>query len=242
MFVEVDNVTVQFPRRSEPALQGISLRVEDGEQVALLGSSGSGKTTLLRTLMGAVRPLAGRVAVGALDPHGHPDQIQQLRRSTGMVRQGNDLVQGLSARINALMATTPTWAWIDWTAVARGRAPKRFEGQLLELATRHGITEFLDARVEHLSGGQRQRVALIRALLNDPQLLLADEPTVGLDPPTARAAVEALRGVEASTLIITTHDPEVARGFDRTIGLRDGHIVFDGMRPDRGELAAIYGG
>src|SRR6266508_1921145 len=120
MRLELAGVTVDFPAQGVRALADVDLVVEEGEQVALLGPSGSGKTTLLRLLVGAVRPNAGRVRVESLDPFGTPEELRRLRRATGIVWQRDDLVPGLSARINALMATAPTWRARDWLTVLRG--------------------------------------------------------------------------------------------------------------------------
>lgn len=240
MRITVDQLTVTFPQRAVTALDSVDLTVDPGEHVALLGSSGSGKTTLLRTLLGAVRPVSGRIRVGGMNPFGSRDEIARLRGATGVVRQGNDLVLGLSARVNAVMATVPSWGAADWVAVLRGNAPLRYQDRLHALAERHDVSGCLGARVEHLSGGQRQRVALIRALLPRPGLLLADEPTVGLDPVTAEVAVTALQGVEAATVIVATHDLGVAQRFSRIVALRGGRLVFDGPSLSAAQGASIY--
>ncbi len=152
MRLELAGVTVDFPAQGVRALADVDLVVEEGEQVALLGPSGSGKTTLLRLLVGAVRPNAGRVRVESLDPFGTPEELRRLRRATGIVWQRDDLVPGLSARINALMATAPTWRARDWLTVLRGGVPARHAGRLAALCRRHGVDACLPARVEQLSG------------------------------------------------------------------------------------------
>jgi ABC-type phosphate/phosphonate transport system ATPase subunit len=241
MRLELAGVTVDFPAQGIRALAAVDLVVEEGEQVALLGPSGSGKTTLLRLLVGAVRPSAGRVRVGNLDPFGPREELCRLRRATGVVWQRDDLVPGLSARTNALMATAPTWRARDWLSVLRGGVPARHADRLAALCRRHGVDACLPARVEQLSGGQRERIALVRALLPHPRLLLADEPTTGLDPPTAAAAVEALQGADAATLVLSTHDLSIARRFPRIVALRKGRVSFDGPGLRRGDVERIYG-
>src|SRR6266511_645397 len=199
MRLELAGVTVDFPAQGVRALADVDLVVEEGEQVALLGPSGSGKTTLLRLLVGAVRPNAGRVRVESLDPFGTPEELRRLRRATGIVWQRDDLVPGLSARINALMATAPTWRARDWLTVLRGGVPARHAGRLAALCRRHGVDACLPARVEQLSGGQRERIALVRALLPHPGRLLG-----GLFPPEvtgellARVATAMLETVQIS--------------------------------------------
>jgi ABC-type phosphate/phosphonate transport system ATPase subunit len=238
--VDIQDLVVHFAGRPRPALDGVRLRLAAGEHIALLGASGSGKTTLLRALVGAVMPMSGTVVVGGMSVYTDRAARRQVRRRTGMVRQRDDLVIGLRAQTNAVLGTATEWSGADWLQVASGRVPHRYRDPLQGLARRHGIAEYLTSRVEHLSGGQRQRVALVRALLPGPDLLLADEPTSGLDPVTARAAVDALQGAHGATVIVSTHDMNVAQRFSRVVGLREGQVIFDGALPDADQLAAIY--
>ena len=214
------------------------MRLRDGEQVALLGPSGSGKSTLLRALLGAV-PVTGEVRVGGRDPYRGAAEARKIRAATGFVRQGNDLVLGVSARLNALMGTAASWRSRDWMLALCGRAPPRHAAALHRLAAAHGIDGCLNRPARQLSGGQRQRVALVRALLPDPRLLLADEPTTGLDPVTASAAVDALRQVGV-TLVVATHDLAVARRFPRVLAIRAGALIYDGPTLDDRTAAAVY--
>jgi ABC-type phosphate/phosphonate transport system ATPase subunit len=216
--------------------------VSAGERVALLGPSGAGKTTLLRALLGAIPARGGAVRVGGRNPYGGSGEVRAIRRNSGFLRQGDDLVLGVSGRLNALLGTTPSWSPLDWLRVAAGRVPPAYAGRLAELAARHGVGACLPARAGRLSGGQRQRIALIRALLPRPRLLLADEPTSGLDPVTGAAAVAALRSAAAgTTVIVATHDLAVARAFPRIVALREGRLVHDGGALDESALATIYG-
>jgi ABC-type phosphate/phosphonate transport system ATPase subunit len=217
----------------------VSLAVGTGERVALLGPSGAGKSTLLRALLGAV-PATGRVRVGGRDPYDRAaGQVREVRRATGFLRQGDDLILVASARLNALLGTVPRWRLPDWVRVLTGRVPRGWADRLAELADRHGVTECLPAPAGQLSGGQRQRVALIRALLPGPRLLLADEPTAGLDPVTAAEAVRALH-TAGTTVVTATHDAKVAATFDRMVALRDGRLVYDGPPLDEAAAAEIY--
>ncbi|WP_171074213.1 ATP-binding cassette domain-containing protein [Nonomuraea basaltis] len=233
---------MDFPERRLRAVDTVTLRVAEGERVALLGPSGAGKSTLLRVLLGAV-PVTGTVRVNGLDPYGTARERREIRRASGFVRQGGDLVPGLSARLNAVMGTSPYWSPRDWARVLAGRVPAAYEERLAALADRHGITDSLPARVRELSGGQRQRVAVIRALLPGPRLLLADEPTSGLDPVTAEAVVDALCAPgESVTVVVATHDLAVARRFPRILAMRDGRLVHDGDSLDETAAAGVYGG
>lgn len=241
MRIEVDDLTVRFRKTDVRALDAVTLHVAKGEQVALLGPSGSGKTTLLRTLMGAVAPSAGRVRVGGYDPFGSKTEVAELRRTASMMRQRGDLVGALTAQTNAVMSTAARWRLVDWLKLMFGRVPEPWSDRLELLLRDHAIADCRHTRVEHLSGGQQRRVALVRALLPGPQLLLADEPTTGLDLRTADAAVRALRAVDAVTLVVTTHDLAVARQFGRIIALRGGTVVYDGARLGEEEIRHIYG-
>jgi ABC-type phosphate/phosphonate transport system ATPase subunit len=238
MQIDVEKLTVVLGGKE--VLREVDLQVADGEQVALLGPSGAGKTTLLRTLLGAVVPAAGQVRVGGLNPFGSRLELKRIRQASGCVRQRDDLIAGLTAQTNALMATTHSWRLTDWLTVFSGRVPRRYTTPLRDLTERHGITPYLGQRVEHLSGGQRQRVALVRAALPRPRLLLADESTSGLDPVRAATALDHLQEAGA-TLLVSTHDLQVARRFNRVIALRDGQVVFDGPRLDAAAVEDIYG-
>lgn len=236
----VRGLHVDLPGHGTGALAGVDLALRPGEQVALLGPSGAGKTTLVRALLGAVPRAAGHVDVGGADPAGSRAELRALRRRVGLVRQGGDLVPALSVRSNVLAGVSQELGVRGWLALGRGRAPAGHAARLADLAARHGLADLLDARADALSGGQRQRVALLRALVGRPGLLLADEPTAGLDPGTAARAVEALRGTPV-TLLVATHDLAVARAFDRVVALRAGRVVHDGHGFDADAAEALYG-
>ncbi|MEZ7126584.1 phosphonate ABC transporter ATP-binding protein [Nonomuraea sp. AD125B] len=236
--IVVSDVSVILGGRT--VLADVTLKVEAGERLALLGPSGAGKTTLLRTIVGAVAPTSGRVSVDEADPFGPRREITRLRRTIGCVRQRDDLVPGLSARANILAGIAHRWSPADWVTIVCGRVPRRFVPRLLDLAALHDITPLLPQRVEHLSGGERQRVALARALFGEPRLILADECTSGLDPVRAAVALRHLRA-SGSTVVATTHDLNVAGCCDRVVALRDGRIVYDGPPPATEEVERIYG-
>jgi len=218
------------------SLVGLDLDVAPGEAVVVLGRSGAGKTTLLHALLGAGPRTAGSVAVAGRDPY-DAAQRRAVRRSAGLVLQGGDLVPGLRARTAAVTGSSHLLGGAGWWALARGRTPPALAGRLHELAGEQGVGHLLDRRVAELSGGERQRVALVRALLGRPALLLADEPTAGLDPAAAGAAVDALQA-SGTTLVVTTHDAGVAARFPRVVALREGRVVHDGAPP--ADLRSLY--
>ncbi|QDU72414.1 ABC transporter ATP-binding protein [Mucisphaera calidilacus] len=208
------------PKRLE-VLRGVSLTIESGEWVAILGRSGSGKSTLLHLLGGLDRPNGGSV---------HFDE-QDIRRiginryrnqHVGFVFQAYHLLAELSAIENVLLAAMigPTPAgWGPRRGEARAEAVR-----LLELM---GLGDRIDHRVERLSGGERQRVAIARALINRPALLLADEPTGNLDAQTSGEILDLLRKLhgEGQTIVLVTHDLGVAEAADRRLTLEAGNLV-----------------
>lgn len=237
--ISLTDVCVSFADRAEPALQGITLALRPGERVAIVGPSGCGKTTLLRSLVGAV-PFTGEVRVGADDPSRAAERLL-IRRRTGVVRQGADLVGPLSGRLNSLMGVTHHLSVLDWVALLRGRTPDAWSEPLAQLARRHDVAHCLDTPAAQLSGGERHRVALVRAVLGRPQLLLADEPTTGLDPVSARRVIDDLLATESATLLVTTHDLGVAQRFPRKIGIHSGRVLFDSHELSAREIDALYG-
>ncbi|MCK6549531.1 ABC transporter ATP-binding protein [Myxococcota bacterium] len=202
------------------AVRGIDLAFESGHLTVLKGPSGSGKTTLL-TLIGCLaRPTEGRVRVEGLDVSALPERfLAAIRRRTfGFVFQRHELVRGLSALDNVLVPALPVGA------------PRRaLLARTTALFTRLGIEARMDEKVERLSGGEAQRVAIARALVNEPHILIADEPTASLDTDRAASLIELLDGLkrEGRTIIVSSHDPLVHGSpiVDRVVALRDGHLV-----------------
>jgi putative ABC transport system ATP-binding protein len=205
------------------ALKGIDLAIEANKVTALSGPSGSGKSTLL-TLVGCMaRPTSGRVQLGGRDISGLPERfLTDIRRKTfGFVFQQFNLISGLSARDNVMLPAYPLGG--DWRALHE-RADALLDS--LKLGQRR------DARVEWLSGGEQQRVAIARALINDPQVVIADEPTANLDTALSREFMQILENLkqQGKTVILTSHDPLVVESsvVDRVVRLRDGHLVEEG--------------
>lgn len=199
------------------ALRGVSLSIQSGERIAIVGPSGSGKSTLLSLMGGLDMPNAGQVWVGDQNISQQPETIRaQLRRQQiGFVFQDYNLIPFLTAVENVEMPLLLAGA-----SHSRQRA--------VELLHEVGLTQRLHHRPTALSGGEQQRVGIACALANQPSLLLADEPTGELDSPTAHSIMELLVNLNQSlgtTIIIVTHDLELTTYAQRVISLRDGLVV-----------------
>ena len=195
-------------------LKGVTLRVEKGEIVALCGSSGCGKSTLLNVISGLEEADRGLVRVAGLDVLDERARIELLRHRIGYVFQMHHLMPDLTLAENCMVPV-----------IAAGG--KRAEGlaRLHELAAATGVAHRLGQRVRELSGGERQRGALCRALMNDPEILLCDEPTGALDESNREKVFDLLLELVRShgrTLVLATHDPGLAARCDRTVRMRDG--------------------
>ena len=202
------------------ALNGIDLAIAANKVTALRGPSGSGKTTLL-TLVGCLaRPTEGRVRVKGEDVSGLPERfLTEIRRRTfGFIFQQFNLIKGLTALENVILPAYPT-----------GRPRRELLERAETLLANLNLGHRREAKVEWLSGGEQQRVAICRALINDPEALIADEPTAILDSHLARefmGILEALAG-QGRTILLTSHDPLVTESavVDRVVDMRDGQIV-----------------
>lgn len=221
------------------ALCPTSLDFVQGEFVVLLGASGAGKSTLLRSLNGLVRPGAGQVVATDIGTLSEPANLRRHRRQTGMVFQQHHLIGRLSVLANVLMGRLGYHSALA-TLAPWSRAEK--EGALAAL-DRVGLLDRALDRADQLSGGQQQRVGIARALVQQPKVLLADEPVASLDPATAERLLALLHGIcrsDGLTLIVSLHQVEFARQFaDRIVGLQAGAVVFDGapgeLTPDRAQ-------
>lgn len=202
------------------AVRQVDLAIEPGRVTALRGPSGSGKTTLLSLIGGLTRPSAGRVRLDGRDISALSERFMtQLRRVTfGFVFQQFQLIRGLSVLENVMLPALPTGRP---HRLARARALELLDG--LDLAAR------ADARAQSLSGGEAQRVAIARALINDPGIIIADEPTSHLDSDLSRQILAILGELRAQgrTLILSSHDPLVFESglVERVVEVRDGRVV-----------------
>ena len=202
------------------ALKGIDLEIPPARVSVLKGPSGSGKTTLLTILGCLARPTEGRVRLNGEDISGLPERfLTEIRRRTfGFIFQQFNLIRGLSAIENIILPGYPS-------GTPRAQLLARAEVLLADLQLAHRR----DAKVEWLSGGEQQRVAICRALINDPEILVADEPTANLDSKLSAEFLVILRRLAEAgrTVILTSHDPLVVESavVDRVYSLRDGQLI-----------------
>ena len=234
----------------QPVLKGIDLSVTGAGLTAIIGPSGTGKSTLLRCINRLIDPTQGSVVLRS--NNGSVDMclvrgraLRESRRRIGMVFQEYNLVERLTVMENLLTGRLGyVGAWAAWR---RRFTPRDFERAFGLLAT-VGLADFVDQRADALSGGQRQRVGIARALMQEPDLLLADEPTSSLDPKTSAEIMALLReqGRAAQVpVLVNIHDVALARRYaDRIVGMSGGKIVYDGDGEGLSDtmLKNIYGG
>lgn len=244
MSIVLDKASLSYG--STPALHDISLKINAGEQVALIGPSGCGKTSLLKLIGTQLEPTAGNISILDKQPELITSrQLHQLRTSIAFIPQHLGLVPNVRVLRNVLNGKLSETTFINtirqlfW--VTRIEQEKVF--QILE---RTGIGEKIYDRTDSLSGGQQQRVAVARALYQKPLILLADEPVSSIDPARARDMIELLTNLSSEdnvTLVISLHNLELAREFfPRLIGLRHGKIAFDRAPDDLNdrECTSLY--
>jgi len=215
--VRIENVKKRYG--AVEILRGVSLDVSAAGFTAVTGKSGSGKSTLLGLISGLEQPDDGRVLVLGIDISGLPDEglAELRRRAIGIVFQGFNLIPSLSALENVLLPTD----FVDKAVAASCRR------RGMELLDQVGLSDRMHHRPAALSGGEQQRVAIARALINEPAMLLADEPTGNLDEATGAAVLDLLLGLGrdvGTTLLMVTHDRDIAARADVIIEIKDGRI------------------
>jgi phosphonate transport system ATP-binding protein len=232
-------------RTGDLALNGIDLDLPNGQIMALIGPSGAGKSTVIRCINRLVEPTSGSVALNGVeitDLGGAA--LRRMRRRLGMIFQEYALVERLSVMENVLTGRLGyVGFWRSWLR----RFPRSDIDEAFRLLERVGLDHMADKRADELSGGQRQRVGICRALIQNPELLLVDEPTASLDPKTSRQIMRLIKelcGERKLSAIINIHDVMLAQIFaERIVGLRLGEIVYDGP-PEKltpAVLTSIYG-
>jgi phosphonate transport system ATP-binding protein len=212
------------------ALESVTLRIDEPQIVAIIGSSGAGKSTLIRCVNRLVEPTSGQVVLNDLEVTAlSRRELRKARRRMGMIFQEYNLVERLTVMENALSGRL---GYVSFWQAYRRKYPPDDISTAYELLERVGLKGYEDTRADALSGGQRQRVGIARALMQHPDVLLVDEPTASLDPKTARQIMRLLvelaheRGTPA---LVNIHDVALAQNHaDRIVGLSGGVVVFDG--------------
>jgi putative ABC transport system ATP-binding protein len=207
------------------ALRGVTAEFPEGDYVAIMGASGSGKSTLLNVLGALDRPTSGRYVIGGKDVSRlSDDELSEIRNQMiGFIFQSYNLIAQYTVLENIQVPLHYRSRQRTISAADQNRC--------LDLAAKVGLAERLDHRPFQLSGGQQQRVAIARALVNDPEIILADEPTGNLDSVTEKEIMQLLTNLnqEGRTIIMVTHETSVARRARRQIVMKDGLIAGDGM-------------
>ena len=228
--LRVENLTKIFPDGTV-AVKNVSFEVRDGEFLAIIGLSGSGKSTLLRCINRLIDPTEGRVLWDDLDiTAAKGKELRLIRRQIGMIFQQFNLVKRSTVMTNVLSGRLGyANPWSSLLHQFSGQDRRRAEAAL----ERVGISEKADNRADQLSGGQQQRVGIARALMQEPRLMLADEPVASLDPVLAHSILrylELLNQQDGITVLCSLHFLDLVHRYaTRVIGLKDGELVFDGL-------------
>jgi len=226
------------------AVVEVSFELKPGEFAVVLGQSGAGKSTLMRCINRLVEPTAGRIVLNGKEITGAPPRrLRSMRRQIGMIFQNYNLVPRSSVLTNVLAGrlgyTPPAWALVN-------HFPREDVEEAFATLERLGIADKARRPAASLSGGQQQRVGIARALMQNPEIILADEPVASLDPATALTILEILQDINAKdgvTLLCNLHVPDLARRFgQRILAMKQGTLVFDGPAGDLDlqQINALY--
>jgi len=241
----VEHLTKVYARGEVLALDDVSFSVQRGEFLVIIGLSGSGKSTLLRCINRLIEPTAGRVIFDGIDvTAASARELREVRKRMPMIFQQFNLVKRSSVLMNVLSGRL---GYISPWLTAVRRFPRNDIQAALANLERVGIPEQAYKRADELSGGQQQRVGIARALMQGPQLLMADEPVASLDPATANSIfryLEEINHQEGVTVLCSLHFLSLARRYgSRILALKDGKIVFEGLPSEIDEIRfkEIYG-
>jgi phosphonate transport system ATP-binding protein len=241
--LRIEHLVKEYPGGVR-ALDDVSLTVRDGEFVVLIGLSGSGKSTLLRCINRLVEPTSGRILLDDLDiTAARGPELRRVRRNIGMIFQQFNLVRRSTVLTNVLTGRLGYMS--SWQSLVGHWSEEDYRKALVNIE-RVGLRERVHQRADRLSGGQQQRVAIARALMQQPKLMLADEPVASLDPATSHSVLKYLQQInrEGMTVICSLHFLSLARAYGtRVIALRGGRLMFDGTPADIDErrFKDIYG-
>lgn len=242
--LDFKQVTVVYENEADPALDNLNLTLEKGEFVCVLGRSGAGKSTFIRTINGLQPLTSGNVTVLGCDLKYLPEKkLRQVRSEIGMIFQHFHLIPRMTVRQNVYTGRFGQRSnWRNFLGVFNEEEKKLADYYMKEV----GLLPYAERRVERLSGGQKQRVGIARAMVQDPSILLGDEPVASLDPTTSDYIFELLLQMHEKrnlTTVINVHDVELAKKYaSRIIGLKNGALVYDGKPADMTDkdLADIY--
>jgi phosphonate transport system ATP-binding protein len=228
--LRIENLTKVF-EDGTVALKDVSFEVEDGQFLAIIGLSGSGKSTLLRCINRLIEPTEGRVVWDEIDiTAAKGRELRRIRRQIGMIFQQFNLVKRSSVMINVLSGRLGYAN--PWSSLVH-QFSRRDRQRAIQALDRVGIAEKADNRADQLSGGQQQRVAIARALMQEPKLMLADEPVASLDPVLSHSIMqylELLNRQDGITVLCSLHFLDLVHRYaSRVVGLKDGEVVFDGL-------------
>jgi phosphonate transport system ATP-binding protein len=241
--IHLDQVGVTY-QNGVTALESVSLQLNRGEFAVVLGLSGAGKSTLLRTINYLHRPTRGRVIVDGLGDLSRPGVLRSHRKRTGMIFQQHQLIERHTALQNVLMGRLAYYSF--WRSLIP--LPELDQRIALDCLERVGLIDKALTPVKALSGGQQQRVGIARALAQQPQLMLADEPIASLDPASSHKVLSLLRAIcktDGIAALLSLHQVDFAKEYgDRIIGLAHGRVIFDGPPSslDHHHLDEIYSG
>jgi len=242
--LQVTNLTKVY-EGGVKALDDVTFTVPDGQFLAVIGLSGSGKSTLLRCINRLVEPTEGRIVWNGYDiTAATPDEMRRIRRRFGMVFQHFNLVNRSSVLTNVLAGrlgyVNPAWSLVN-------RFPREDVEKAIHQMARVGIADKASQRADELSGGQQQRVGIARALMQDPEMILADEPVASLDPVLAHSIMKHLEEInneDGVTVLCSLHFLDIVHRYaDRVIALNEGKLVFEGLPAeiDDKKFKDIYG-
>lgn len=241
--LKIDQLSKTY-KNGTAALTDVSFSVQEGEFVVILGKSGSGKSTLMRCINRLVEPSSGKIFLDGEEVTGaSPKRLRELRKKTGMIFQQYNLISRYSVQLNTLMGRLASTSSITSMMNCFSEEDVAHSRQVLD---RLGLSDKYFHRSEELSGGQQQRVGLARALMQQPEIILADEPVSSLDPASSRQIMELLAEFnekDGVTILCNLHLPDLAQEFGtRMLALSEGQIVYDGPAGNLNEmeLSSLY--